>query len=97
MMPQFSEKEYELLIHSVHSKGVAEGAFKAREEMGRILDQISEFVTPEVPYRFPVWVDTEIRLSDTKHIQHIQPKTVELSKAQIMAIRCLLCGPPEKK
>ena len=98
-MIQFSEREYQDLCQRIHSDGVCEGRQEARVEMGKTLDYIINNMIDDIPYRFPIWMDDYIQIRPDPNPPTKSPriKCIEMSKLQLNAIRCLLCGPPDKR
>jgi len=76
-----------------------EGRALLREEMGHTLDRMIQMTSKDQPYRFPIWSDLETHMCNVGNcrIPMISVRSIEVSHDQLVAIRILLCGAPERK
>ena len=95
-MDNFTNEQLSNLIENIRAQGVAEGRFRAREELGEALDRIAEGLHHGEPYRFPYWhMDYFKTYGAQKPIAAIRPSCIELRRPELEAIRFWLCGPPK--
>lgn len=98
-MPSFSEQEYDRLIEGWRRQGVAEGRALLKEEMGLTLDKMIQMTSKDQPYRFPIWSDLKTHMCSVGNdrIPMVSVRSIDISHDQLVAIRILLCGAPERK
>lgn len=92
----FSDAEYTNLRELWRKKGIAEGVCRANETMGEVLDQLAHKARNS-PYLVPHWIPVRPMTYDDALRPPDMPKVIELTREQIMAIRVLLCGQPNKE
>ena len=93
MNHHFSDEEYLNIIENIRNQGFAEGMAEAKEEMGRVLDGIVESMNKSTPYRFPIWDTKTINMRGAAEpLDCDYPRSVELTREQLRAIRIWLCA-----